>query len=120
VLRPEHPDALQTTIALANVFAREGKFDESEKLQLEALAIRQRVFGPSNRHVAHSLFGLGKLALRQGDQPKALDYLRQAVDHGLTPGEVTAMNEDAELTPLRGNPELESLFAYAKKDAHAH
>ena len=71
-------------------------------------------------HVAHSLFGLGKLALRQGDQPKALDYLRQAVDHGLTPGEVTAMNEDAELTPLRGNPELESLFAYAKKDAHAH
>ena len=120
VLRPEHPDALQTTIALANVFAREGKFDESEKLQLEALAIRQRVFGPSNPHVAHSLFGLGKLALRQGDQPKALDYLRQAVDHGLTPGEVTAMNEDAELTPLRGNPELESLFAYAKKDAHAH
>jgi len=120
VLRPEHPDALQTTIALANVLAREGQFEEAEKLQLEALAIGQRIFGPSNPHVARSLFGLGKLALRQGDRLKALDYLRQAVDHGLTPSEVTAMNEDAELTPLRGNPELESLFAYAKKDAHAY
>jgi tetratricopeptide (TPR) repeat protein len=93
----------------SNVWGQQGRYDESEKLQLETLAARRRVFGPSHPEIGRSLYSLGALALRQGDRKKALDYLRQAVDLGLGGGDWMPMREDDELKPLRGDPEFEAL-----------
>src|SRR5262249_30408446 len=100
---------LATMRNLANIYARQARYEESEELQKEALAISQRLLGSSHPRIAPSFWGLGRLALRQGDRKKALDYLRQAVDHGLSPVDLTRMHDDDELATLRGDPAFEAL-----------
>jgi len=115
VLGPENVETLSTELTMANIYARQGRYDESEKLLRETLAVGRRALGPNHPQVAVSLYSLGKLALRQGDRKKALDYLRNAIDRGLGPGDVKQMREDEELRPLRGDPEFETLIADAQK-----
>ena len=117
VLGPKHVDTLFTQVTLANIYSRQGRYQESEKLQLNALDISQRVFGSNHRQVGLGFYGLGKLSLNEGDRTKALDYLRQAIDHGLVPGDLKRMHEDEELATLRGDPEFETLFANGQKRA---
>jgi serine/threonine protein kinase/Tfp pilus assembly protein PilF len=103
VLGPEHPKSLITMTNLANVQAREGRYKESEKLQMETLAIARRVLGSSNPQVGRALYGLGSVALREGDRKKALDYLRQAIEQGLSPSDLTQMREDSDLQSVRAD-----------------
>jgi tetratricopeptide (TPR) repeat protein len=103
VLGPEHPKSLITMTNLANVQAREGRYKESEKLQMETLAIARRVLGSSNPQVGRALYGLGSVALREGDRKRALDYLRQAIEQGLSPSDLTQMREDSDLQSVRAD-----------------
>jgi len=119
-LGPEHPDTLLTMMTLANVWGQQGRYDESERLQLETLSTRRRVFGPNHPDVGRSLYSLGTLALTKGDRRKALDYLRQAMDHRLSGGDWMPMREDDELKQLRGDPEFEALVNEEKARAVAH
>jgi non-specific serine/threonine protein kinase/serine/threonine-protein kinase len=119
LLGPKHPDTLFTTMTLANIWGRQGRYDESERLQLETLSCLRQTLGPSHPDVARSLYSLGALALRQGDRKKALDYLRQAMDHGLTGGDWIPMAEDDELKSLRGDPAFETLINEEKARASA-
>jgi serine/threonine protein kinase/Tfp pilus assembly protein PilF len=117
VLSPEHPNTLDTMFGLANLDAKQGRYDDAERMHLETLAIRRRALGPDHVRVGSSLYSLGTLALRRGDRKKALDYLRQAVDHGLSRAEAMRMHGDEDLAQLNGDPEFEAIAAEAKKRA---
>jgi len=119
VVGPEHPDTLHTMMILANVWGRQGRYHESERLQLETLSAGRRVLGPNHSEVGRSLYSLGALALRQGDRKKALEYLRQAMDHGLSGGDWVPMRDDDELKQLRGDPEFEVLVKREQARAQA-
>ena len=43
------------------------------------------------------------------------DYLRQAIDHGLSGSNLRAFDRDEDLGPLRGDAQFEALAAEAKK-----
>ena len=120
VVGPEHPDTLHTMMILANVWGRQGRYQESERLQLETFSAERRVLGPNHSEVGRSLYGLGALALKQGDRKKALEYLRRAMDHGLSGGDWMPMREDDELKQLRGDPEFEALVSEEQARALAH
>ena len=120
VLPPEHPHILATMFGVANLEARQGRYDEAERMQLETLAIRRRVLGPAHPAVGESLYSLGTVAALQGDRKSALDYLRQAIDHGLSGSNLRAFDTDEDLRPLRGDAQFEALAAEAKKRLQGH
>jgi thioredoxin-like negative regulator of GroEL len=64
VLGDEHPDTLDSMTELAKLLAREGRYDEAEKLLVAALAGRRRVLGenhPDTTATSQELARLGSL-----------------------------------------------------------
>jgi tetratricopeptide (TPR) repeat protein len=119
VVGPEHPDTLNLRDALATAVAKQGRYQEAEGLYRETRAIQQRIFGPEHAYTANSTYNLACLAAVQGHREEALSLLNQAVGHGLAPGVALAMDQDEDLTSLRGDPRFAALLARAKKSATA-
>jgi Flp pilus assembly protein TadD len=102
------------TTALAKVCSELGRQDEAEKLYGEALAIQSRVLGERHPDTAVTLSRLGHVAALRGERAKALDWLRQAVEHGYR--DADSMAKDADLKTLQGDPAFEALVAEARKN----
>jgi tetratricopeptide (TPR) repeat protein len=119
VVGPEHPDTLLLRDALATAVAKQGRYQEAEGLYRETRAIQQRIFGPEHAYTANSTYNLACLAAVQGHHEQALSLLDEAVGHGLAPGVALAMDQDEDLTSLRGDSRFAALVARAKKSAAA-
>jgi serine/threonine protein kinase/tetratricopeptide (TPR) repeat protein len=114
VLGPEHRDTLMSIDSLGGTLNAEGRFDEGEKLLREALATARRVLGPSHWMTASLTYDLGASAALQGRRDQAISLLTDAVHHGLQPEDARAMEKDAALVSLHGDPRFESLVAEAR------
>jgi non-specific serine/threonine protein kinase/serine/threonine-protein kinase len=113
VLGPDNPDTFFSMNNLAEVLQSEGRFDEAEKLFLEALSGERRVLGEKHPEIASVLYNLSGLQARRGRAAQALDYLRQAVQHGYSDSD--EMGSDESLKSLRGLREYQSLFAEVQR-----
>jgi len=85
---------------LANVYFYQGQYDQSEKLNNQALAIDQRLFGDRNPAVAQELNNLGAIEMNRGNYPVSEGYYRRALaiteawygsDHPETAANLTAL-----------------------------
>jgi tetratricopeptide (TPR) repeat protein len=116
---PENWWVVKTMKDLALVLSREGRYVEAEKLATDSTNISRRVFGPENPLTASSVYNLGAIEARRGHRPEALSLLRQAVDHGLPPSDVLAMENDPDLESLHSDPRFIAMVANVKQRAAA-
>jgi non-specific serine/threonine protein kinase/serine/threonine-protein kinase len=113
VLGNHHPETLISMGNLAGLYKNQGRYDEAEPLYLETLEIRRRVLGEDHPHTLGPFYNLACVAALRGDRVKAMDWLRQAVDHGYTNADWMA--HDPELASLHGDSEFEAIVAEVKK-----
>ena len=62
---------------------------------------------------------MGCFAALRGRKDEALSFLREAVDHGLRPGDDLNMEKDSDLKFLHGDPRFDVLMAHAKEVARS-
>ncbi len=72
-------DLAAAVLYLANVRFYSGQYDESEKLNQQALAIYQQIHGPSHPVVAEILINLGAIQQDTGHYKEAETFHRQAL-----------------------------------------
>jgi len=119
VLGPENPQTLNSMSNLAAVFISEGHYGEAEKLYRQTNDVQRRVLGPEHPETALSTYNLGVVAAHRGRRDQAISLLREAVDHGLAPGNALAMEQDPDLKLLHGDPRFAAIVADAKQRAAA-
>ena len=113
VYGPEHATTL---LLMNNVGACEleaGHYSEGAKQLGETLAIERRVLDPNHPFTALTKYNLARVAAIQGHRREALSLLRDAVEHGLRPGDATEIEK--EFASLRGDPRFIAIAA----DLHA-
>jgi serine/threonine protein kinase len=119
VFGPEHSTTLRTQGFLAMSLLYEGRLVEAEKMQREVLAIQRRVLGPEHMDTAASTYNLALVKVHLGQTSEALLLLREAVEHGLSPGDCLGMDKEPDFKPLRGDPRFQEIVAEAKQHAAA-
>lgn len=91
VLGPDHFDQANHESMLAEVLGQEGRYEEAERLQREALETRRRIAGcadarpcgsPSSAPVLDSMDGLAHLLINAGRYSEAEKLLREAAEIG--------------------------------------
>jgi serine/threonine protein kinase len=117
VLGPEHMYTLRSMNNLADVLASEGNYPEAETLTLEIQTIDQKILGPDNPATAVTTYDLACLAALQGHRDQALTFLRESLDHGLSPRLAVGIEKDDDFKSLRGEPRFRALVAYAIKQS---
>jgi eukaryotic-like serine/threonine-protein kinase len=103
-LQPQNADATGETAEnlteLANVYFYQGKYDISENLNNQALAIDRHLFGDANPAVAQELNNLGAIEMNRGNYGASEAYYRRALaitqawygsDHPETAANLTAL-----------------------------
>jgi tetratricopeptide (TPR) repeat protein len=116
VLGENHPHTLMAMNNVADAYGGMGELEKSEALHLEVLERRRKVLGPDHMDTVFSMYSLGQVTARRGRKAEALDWLRQAVDHGLQiPDE---MANDENFKSLHGDPAFEALVARARQNAN--
>lgn len=119
VLGPEHQETLGTAGNLAKTLLQEGRTADAEKLERETLDIRRRVLGPEHPDTAESVYNMAIMKEREGKRAEALQFLGEAIDHGLSAGDALGMEKDPDLKSLHGDPGFDALVAHAKELAFA-
>jgi eukaryotic-like serine/threonine-protein kinase len=123
-LQPQNRDATSATTEnlteLANVYFYQGQYDQSEKLNNQALDIDQRLLGNENPAVAQELNNLGAIEMNRGNYPASEAYYRRALaiteawygtDHPETAANMTALAQP--LTFDKKAAEAQSLLEHA-------
>jgi serine/threonine-protein kinase len=116
-------DALELTgslDALSYVLTVLGHHDEARQAAEEALAIRERHFGPDHPEVADSLGKLGNLTLTREDHRAAVDIFRRVVTMGLDEINLLPAQKNLALALLRLGEvdEAEALLREILADEH--
>jgi len=119
ILGREHMSTLATMNNLGTVLLREGRYSESEQTLREALELQIRFRGPNHPNTALTRYNLACAAALQGEREKALTWLGDALDHGLSAGGAAQIGEDPDLQFLHGDPRFEALVAKGKELAAA-
>ena len=123
-LEPQNREATVETAEslseLANVYFYQGKYEQSEALNNQALQIDQRLLGEDNPAVAQELNNLGAIAMNRGDYRTSEAFYRRALkiveswygtDHPETAANLTALAQP--LTFDKENDEAQSLLERA-------
>jgi len=115
VLGGEHPNTIQAMGNLAVVYSRQGRHDEAEQLFLETIEKKRRVLGETDPSTLITTYRMGCAQALRGERAAALDWIRQAVEHGY--GDADRMAQDPDCQSLRGDPAFDELLASAKKNS---
>jgi hypothetical protein len=93
----------------------EGQLAEAEKLERQVIAVQARLLGPEHMDTAASKYNLALVEVHRGKTNEALQLLREAVEHGLSPSDCGALEKDPDLKPLHGDPRFQPIVAEAKQ-----
>ena len=123
-LQPQNSDATTATAEnlteLANAYFYLGKYELSEKLNMQALEIDERLLGSANPAAAQELNNLGAIEMNRGNYPASEAYYRRALaiteawygtDHPETAANMTALAQP--LTFDKQAAEAQSLLEHA-------
>jgi Tetratricopeptide repeat len=97
----------------------EGRSVQAEKMQREVLAIQRRVLGPEHMDTAASTYNLALVEVHLRQTSEALRLLREAVEHGLSPGDCLGVDKEPDFKSLHGDPRFQEIVAEAKQHAAA-
>jgi len=115
-LGDENSVTMQQMFVLSDVLHQLKRTVEAETLLRETKEHQARAYGAGNPKTAFSVYTLGAWAALRGDREKALNLLREAIDHGLDAATIQGMEKDADLNSLHGDPRFAAIVA----DAHQH
>jgi tetratricopeptide (TPR) repeat protein len=119
-LRTEGPENFATIICMINLGDSQRDLrqdEEAEKTFRQALDIEGRIFGPDQPETAATRYDLASVLVRGGLSQEAIQLLRQAVDHGLTPQADLELEKDPLFSSLHGNPQFEAIVMDARQRA---
>ena len=119
VFGPEHSTTLRTKGFLAMSLMYDGRSAQAEKMQQEVLAIQRRILGPENMDTAASTYNLALVEVHLHKTSEALRLLREAVEHGLSPGDSLGIDRDPDFKSLHDDPRFQEIVAEAKHRATA-
>jgi eukaryotic-like serine/threonine-protein kinase len=119
VLGPEHTNTVATMDNLLNCLADQSKFADAEKLVRQILDIKKRIFGSEDPSTSDARYALACILAVEGNREESLSFLREAVDHGLRPASLQAMESSPPLKSLHGDPRFTAIVADAKQRAAA-
>lgn len=94
-----------------------GQLEDAEKAFRQALALEERVLGPSQPETALTTYNLTCILARRGQTEESLSLLRQAIDHGLQPRVDLKIEKAPDLESLHGDPRFAALVVHAKEIA---
>jgi non-specific serine/threonine protein kinase/serine/threonine-protein kinase len=117
VYGPEHATTLLLMNNLGACELEGGRYSEGAKQLDEALAIERRVLDPNHPFTALTKYNLARVAAIQGRPSKALLLLRDAVEHGLRPGDATDIEKD--FASLHDDPHFIAIAAGLRARAMA-
>ncbi len=117
VLGPEHRDTVGAMEHLALISKDRGKLAEAEATQNEVVAIRARALGPSNHLLADSKYNLACILAQAGKRDRAIEVLRDAVDHGLLIRIAAGAGADSDFQSLRGDSRFQQLVEEIRQRA---
>ena len=118
VLGRDHMHTLDTMGWLAVAISRQGRYDEAEGLAREVSERARRSLGEHSPSTNGTWYNLSCHAALHGERTRALDWLREAVDHGFRDADMMSTDED--LRSLRGDPGFETLIERARKKRPEH
>ena len=115
VLGPDHPDTLDTMNGLAGLDIDQGRYEEADRLLHETLEGMRRTLGGGHPDIASPLRNLAAVAALRGERAKALDWLRDAIQHD--PRVADDILTDVRLESLHGDLDLDRLLTAAQSGA---
>jgi len=124
VLGADHPHVLNTMMHLAFSYKYQGRLREAEALTKELLEIGNRVLGPGHFDMLYARLNLAAWTAEDGRRGEALQYLRDAVDHGFS--DAKALLEEPGFREMVGSPEFDAILSAARANevsrsaAHPH
>jgi non-specific serine/threonine protein kinase/serine/threonine-protein kinase len=116
---PEHPDTLQTSDNLANALSELGRRTEAEKLLRDVLSVRLKRFGTHSSDTANTAYNLACILALDNRRDEAFSYLRQSLEYGLPVKAGLAIEQDADLKSLHGDPRFNSIVVLGRQKAQA-
>jgi tetratricopeptide (TPR) repeat protein len=119
-LRTEGPENFATIICMINLGDSQRDLrqdEEAKKTFRQALEIEGRIFGPDQPETAATRYDLASVLIRGGQSQEAIQLLRQAVDHGLTPQADLGVEKDPLFSSLHGDPRFEAIVVDARQRA---
>lgn len=112
----EHRTSLRSSVHVATVLRLRGRIEQSEQLTLRAFASQRSTLGDTHDDTQASRYEMACLRAGQGRTDEALQYLRDAVEHGYRDTKGLWAGEPA-LRPLHGMPEFDALLVSVKKES---
>jgi serine/threonine protein kinase len=110
-LGPQNPVTLNTVRKLGRAMAYTDRYAEARKLFLDLIDAQNAAGGKGNRWSAW--YGLACVAMAANRPDDALQYLREAVDHGYK--NTDRLIADDDLRNLRANPRFQQLVAELRR-----
>lgn len=107
VLGEMNPETLYSINNLSILLSLEGKLDEAEKLEFEALEKEKKVLGPNHPEIGGLYMNLAGFEAQRKHHEKSMDYLREALNHGYANYE--ELTTDANLSVYRDDPEFQAI-----------
>jgi hypothetical protein len=94
------------------VHAGTGQTAEARRLIRASIDMAGKAAGPRHRYVRRGYYNLACLSAKAGERDRALDRLREALDHGFAWGIIF---DDPDLAGLRGDPMFEAMVAEVRR-----
>ena len=110
-LGPQNPVTLNTMRKLGRAMAYTDRYPEARKLFLDLIDRQNASGGKGNRWSAW--YGLACVAMAANRPDEALQYLREAIDHGYK--NTDRLIADDDLKDLRANPRFQQLVAELRR-----
>jgi serine/threonine protein kinase/tetratricopeptide (TPR) repeat protein len=110
VLGPQHADTLSSLQYLGNALVDSHRYDEVKKLFADTI---EQIGKSQGGDASAAWYNYACVAVVANRPNEALQYLREAIDHGYSDAE--HLQTDDDLKPLRRNPRFTSLVSEARK-----
>ena len=114
VLGPGHPDSLGTLQVLGIAMVQNQRYGEAKKLIGDTI---EKASKTQEENVPLAWYKFACVAVAAHDRDEAVQYLREAVDHGYK--DFDHIRADDDLKSLRGYPRFEAFLAEARKRSEA-
>jgi len=119
VLGLNNPDTATALYNIADTLYHEHRYAESAEIFQKTVDLERRILGPNHPDTIDTVYSLARVLALEGKPEKAIPFLNDAIDRGLTTDELAELNKSADWKSLRGDPRFEALVSKAQEHASA-
>jgi eukaryotic-like serine/threonine-protein kinase len=112
---PESPKTLFWSEGLASILLQRGALAEAEQIATRTREQQMRVLGEDHAQTARTTYVLARINARKGRVDMAISLLKEAVEHGLTPGYLQRVEHEASFLPLKNVPGFQAILGQIRQ-----